>query len=138
MGKLVLTDAYLSVGGNDISANVRQIAVEYSADSVEDTTMGDTTHTFLGGLKNYSISATLANDFASGALDSILFPMVGTHQTVAIRPSNAAVGAGNPEYGATMLVQSYPIFGNGVGDLAEATLELLPGGASADLTRSTS
>ena len=138
MAKIVLTDCFVSVAGTDISDHVRSLAIEYSADAVEDTTMGAGTHTFLGGLKNWSISVDIANDFAGSAEDSLLFPLVGTAPALVFRPTSAAVGSSNPQFTCTGLLTSYPPLSASVGDLAESSIEFVPGGASPTLARATS
>ena len=76
MSKLVLTDAFVSVGGNDISDHVRTVTLNYAAEEVDDTTMAQGTRTNLGGLKTWSLDLEVANDFAATEIDSIIFPLL--------------------------------------------------------------
>jgi len=135
MSDIVVTDAFVELDSNDISSQVRQVTLNYSADPVENTAMGDSTHTRLGGLKDWNVSLTAKNDFAASQLDSILFPLVGTQVTIKVRPTSSAVGAGNPEYSGTVLVNEYNPMGQSVGDLGEASITLPSAG---DLSRDTS
>ena len=137
MAKRVLTNAFFSVNAVDLSSRVRQVTVNYEGDAVEDTTMGAGTHTFLGGLKNYSIEVTFAQDFAASNVDATMFGLIGTAVAVEVRGDTAARSSTNPGYNATMLVQSYNPFGTAVGALHEATATFVPGGASPTLLRST-
>lgn len=137
MAKIVLTDAYVSIASVDVSNKVRSVAINYEADAVEDTTMGAGTHTFLPSLKNYSVDITFANDWTDNDLDEDMFTAVGTAVAVAIRPTSAAKGTGNPEYNATMVLTSWPMLAGAVGALAEVTARFVPGGASPTLLRST-
>lgn len=136
MAKKVLTDAFVSIDSNDISEFVRSVTLNYNADEVEETTMGDDTHAFLGGLKNWSMDIEAANDMAASQIDSILFPLVGTQVPVAIRATTDAVGTGNPSYGGTGMIAQYsPFPGNSVGDLHTGSVRVVSAGT---LARSTS
>lgn len=127
----ILEDAFVEVDSNDISSYVRSVTVNYEAESHDETAMGADTRKNKGGLKNWSMEFEFNQDFASSALDSILFPLVGTQVTVTVRPDSAAVGASNPQFSGTGLIQGYPIFGNSVGDLATAGVTIEPAGTLA-------
>ena len=131
MSKLVLTDAFVEVGGNDISCNVRTVTLNYAAEEVDDTTMCDDTRTNLGGLKTWSLDLEVANDFAASQIDSIMFPLVGTQVAVKFRPSSAVIGASNPEYSGTGMLSTYNPVGQSVGDLATAPITIVSAGTLA-------
>jgi hypothetical protein len=124
------TDAFYSHGGVDLSAWVKEINLDYEAETLDETAMGDTTRKNLGGLLNWSASVTFKQDFTASAPDVTLFSTVGTVVTIIIRADKSdGVGATNPNYTGSALVTSYKPFGQGVGDLAMATLELVSAGA---------
>ncbi len=135
MGSQVLTDAYVSIAGNDISAYVKSVGLEYQAEVHDETAMGDTHRNKIAGLKDWSLSLQLINDHAAAALESILFPLVGTSVAVIVRPDSDAVSTSNPEYTGNAIVESFsPLQGN-IGDLSETSVNL-PG--NGDLSRATS
>lgn len=136
MAKFVLTDAYVSINSVALSNRVRSVTINYSADEVEQTTMSDGTHNFLGGLKNYSVDIEFGQDFAASNVDATMFGIVGTAVAVEIRPTSSSRSATNPGYNATMLVAEYNPIGNSIGELATATARFVPGGASPTLLRS--
>lgn len=137
MAHFVFTDPYFLIGtGTDLSDHVTGMTLTYDADAVEDTAGGDTTHLFLGGLKNYTLTVNLAQDLASGDVDSTLFSQVGTAQTVTVRNiKGTSVGATNPNYTGSMLLRSYPPIGATVGEKAVTVAEYVAAGA---LSRATS
>lgn len=135
MAKVVFTNAHISVGGNDISDHIRSVTLNYSAEEVEDTTMGDDTRTALGGLKNWSLDLEAANDFAASSVDSLMFPLVGTQVAIIFRPDAGAVSTSNPEYTGTGMLATYNPVGNSVGDLATAPINIVSAGS---LSRATS
>lgn len=136
MAVMVLTDAFVSINGVDLSDHVKSVTIDYSAEMLDDTVMGATTRTNKGGLKNWSIEIEFFQDFAASEVDATLFPLVGSTFTVIVRPVNGtAVGATNPNFTGTGILESYPPLGNAVGELATTSITIQPAGA---LSRATS
>lgn len=135
MASLAFTDGFVSLGGTDISDYVTSITLDYAAEMLDETAMGDTTRIMKGGLKNWSVNLEMNQDFADNLIDEILFPLVGTTTTVIVRPTSSAVGAANPNYTGTGIIENYSPFGNGVGDLAKTSITIQSAGA---LSRATS
>lgn len=130
MSKQVVTNAYLSIGGTDVSASLKSVSITRTADGVDVTTMnagGDRSR--LAGLKDWSLSAEFLNDFAAAALNSILFPLVGTSVAIEWRATNAVVSASNPKLSGTMVVTSFSPIGQSVGDAVAAPLQGVGSGA---------
>lgn len=137
MASLAFTDAHVSINAKDLSAFVQSVTINYSAEMLDETTMGDTTRKNKGGLKNWSIDVEFRQDFGTTpAPDIDLFSLVGTTFTVVVRPvKGTAVGATNPNYTGTGILESYSPIGNSVGDLALAPITIQSAGA---LSRATS
>lgn len=135
MATFVLTDAVITVDGTDLSDHGNQVSISYEAEAQDDTVFGDDTRSNAGGLKNWSMDVTFLQDFAASEVDATLFPLVGTTVTVAVRATSSAIGATNPSYTGTGLIQSYSPFGNSVGDQASASLSVACAGT---LSRATS
>ncbi len=134
MATLSWDDADLTVNSVDLSAHVQSVSLTYSADELDETAMGDSTHSRIGGLKDWSISVTFNQDFAASQVDATLFSIVGTTFTVVLKPTSAAVSATNPSFTGSAHFPSYG-FGGGVGSLLQATAQFNAAGA---LTRATS
>lgn len=131
MPSLVLTDAFVSINAVDVSASVRSVTINYAAEMVDETAMSATTRTNKGGLKTWSMDIEFKQDFAaSPAPDVVLFPLVGTTFTVIVRPvKGTVVGATNPNYTGTGILESYNPLTNSVGDLATAPITIQSAGA---------
>lgn len=129
MASLAFTDGFVSFGGTDISDYVKSVTLDYAAEMLDETAMGDTTRTMIGGLKTWSASLEMNQDFADGLIDEILFALVGTTGTLIVRPTSSAVSASNPNYTGTGVVENYPPFGNSVGDLASTSITIQSAGA---------
>lgn len=137
MAAHVLTAARVEIGGTNISQWVRQCELSIERDAPEQTTMGDSTKRVIAGLMSWSVSLTLAQDFAASAVDQTIYNAfsAGTPVTVKIRPTNAAISATNPEYSGSGIITSYNPISGSVGDFHETSVEIQSAG---DLTRATS
>lgn len=135
MAEFVYTNAFLSIGGNDVSDHVRQLTITYSAEMQDKTAMGDLTRTRLGGLLDWSFEVNFNQDFAASDIDSILFPLVGTSVALVARPDAGVVSATNPELQGNGILESYAPLGGNVGDMAETPVSFQGDGT---LTRATS
>ncbi len=124
MATLVLLDASVVINAVDLSDHVRSVTINYSADMVEDTSMGDDTHLMKGGLKNWSMDVEFAQDYASSQVDVTLFSLVGSTFTVAVKPTSGAISATNPSYGGTGILESYTPIGGSVGELLVAPITI--------------
>lgn len=136
MAVFVIDDAFFSWNAVDLSDHVTSVRINYSADEVETTAMGDTTHEFIGGLKSWDGEIVFNNDEAASSVMATLFPDVGVQRTAIIRPDKStAVSATNPNYTGTALLVSIPPLEGGIGELSKTTARIVSGGA---LSRATS
>lgn len=136
----IFENGYLSIASNNVSSSCQSIELMYEVETQDDTTMGDTTRSSKGGLKNWNVKATMVQDFANAALDSILYPLVGTVVAIEVRPDAGSVSTSNPKFTGNALLKSYRPIGGSVGDLHTCEIELIPskGSGNANLTRATS
>ena len=131
MATVVLTNAYISIGGVDLSDHANSVTINYEKDSVEITAFGSSGHSFTGGLQNNSCEIALMQDFAtspSNSVEATLYPLVGTTTTVIIKPSGSTTSATNPAYTLTgaFLAAHTPVAG-AVGELAMSTVSFTGG-----------
>lgn len=135
MASFAFIDGRLEVNSVNLSAFCRAITLNTSADELDDTAMGDTYRSRIGGLKDWSLQVEFNSDFAASAVDVTLWSLLGTTTTVKVRPTTSAIGATNPEYSGSVLVSQVNPFGNSVGDLATVSVQW-PGAGT--LSRATS
>ena len=135
MASTVLTNAYVLWGtGTNLSAYTRSVTLNYEAESLDDTLMGDDTRSHIGGLKSWSAEVELYED-TSSTVTAALFSDVGTVKNLAIRASATGKSASNPEYAGDALLVSMPPFGQGVGEINSITVSFENAGT---LSRATS
>lgn len=128
MAKLVLTDASVTINSVDLSDHVQSVTLNYNADQVEITSMGDTAHLFTGGLDNVTCDVTLFQDLAASEVEATVYDLVNTTTTVVIKATSDAVAADNPSYtlADTFVASHTPVAGT-VGDAAMTTLNFVGG-----------
>ncbi|HEX6968604.1 MAG TPA: radical SAM protein [Micromonosporaceae bacterium] len=135
MATFAFTDASVVVNSVDLSDHVRQVTLNVQADELDDTAMGDTFRSRIGGLKDWSVSLEFNNDFAASEVDATLWPLLGTTTTITIKPTSGSVSATNPSYSGSVLVSQVNPLSGSVGDLATVSVTWQGAGT---LTRSTS
>jgi hypothetical protein len=131
MAKLVLTDVQTKIGGVDYSANINQVEINVSADSVETTSFGSQWRTEVSGLKSGTFTVAFHNDYAAAAIDSSLWALFGTNATVVVKPVGTATGVG---YTFVCNISNLTPVAGSVGDLATQNVTWP---VSGEVTRST-
>ena len=134
MAKFVATDYKVTINGTNLSTSLASVELPIEIDEQETTAFGSEWRTRIAGLKSGSITLEFHQDFAAGALDSILWPLLGTNATVVVVPTSGTVTASNPSYTGTFLVTQYTPYASTVGDLATVSVSWPLTGA---LTRAT-
>jgi hypothetical protein len=118
MAKFYAQDYKVTVGTHVLSSSVASVTLDITTDEIEVTAFGSTYRSRIGGLKDASVSLDFHQDFGAGAIDAILFPLMGSTVAVKIAPTSGTITATNPEYRFDALVTQYQPFAGAVGDLA--------------------
>ena len=121
MAKLVLTNAFISIGGTDVSANVASVQIETTADEIETTAFGSTGKTRVGGLLDTTISLDMHNDYS--AIEGLVYPLIGSTTTVIVKPNGTAVSTANPSYTMLANVLSWNPVNGAVGELNTVSVQ---------------
>ncbi len=138
MAIFVLRNAYVSIGGNNLSDHIREVSVSLTADDVDVTAMGAGGHGHLAGIRDDRFTMTAYSDF-SASLDSIVFPIFNSAAgttAVIVAANGSTVSATNPTYtGFNCSLLTYTPIAGAVGDAAMTPLEWVLNGT---ITRATS
>lgn len=118
MARIVLTNCAVTFGGTDISAYVTSISLSTSFDVVETTAFGDTARKRVAGLQDSTVAFEFNQDYAASALESVIYPTLGTAVAVTVRP----VAAVSPVYSFSVLVSEWTPLSGAVGELATASV----------------
>jgi len=134
MAVLAFTDAYLVINSVNLSDHVKSVVFTADVATLDSTAMSDTWTENIAGLKSGSIAVTFNDDFAASSVDATLWPLLGTSTTFELRPTSAAVGATNPKWTGSVLVNQHTV-GGSVGELGAKSLTFPTTGT---ITRATS
>lgn len=134
MAKLVLTNPQITVAGTDLSGWVTSVTLDTKYDIVETTAFGDTAKKRVAGLADNSISLEFQQDFASSAVESTIYPLLGTAASIVIKPVNTTVSTTNPSYTVSAVVAEWQPLKGGIGQLATASVTWPVSGAIAKAT----
>lgn len=110
--------------GSNAIAEIRSFSLEESADTIEDTTMGDASRTYLTGLKTFSGSVDVFWDETD--TDGQVSFSVGSSVTLAVYPEGDT--AGDTYYSGTAIVTGRTITSSFDG-MVEASFTLQGTGA---------
>ena len=132
MAELIWNDAFFSIDNSagtpvELSDHVRSLTLNYGAELLEITAMGDGARDRIAGYRDWSIEVEFNQDFAAASVDATIFDLVGhaNTQSIVIRPvESTVVGPTNPEYQGEVRVESYPPVGGGVGEVLTTSVTL--------------
>jgi hypothetical protein len=134
VAKFVATDYKITINGTNLSTSLASVELPIEIEEQDTTSFGSEWRSRIAGLKSGSITLEFHQDFGAGAIDSLLWPLLGTNGTVVVSPTSATVSATNPSFTGQFLVTQYSPFASTVGDLATLSVTWPLNGA---LTRAT-
>lgn len=111
----------LKINNVDLSDHVTSVTLNYAADELEVTAMGDTAHKFVAGLESGTLTVSFLNDTAAANVLATLNAAFGT--TVATKMvqekgnPTTTISATNPLYTFDILVNNLTPINGGVGDI---------------------
>jgi hypothetical protein len=123
MPRIVLTNAFISVGGVDLSDLVASVTLNSTFDVVETTAFSSTAaKTRVAGLADNSVTLEFHQDFATSEVEQTIYPLLGTPSTVIVKPNGSATGAFNPSYTCSAIISEWTPINGSVGELATASV----------------
>lgn len=123
MARIVLTNAFISVGGVDLSDLVASVTLNETFDVVETTAFSSTAaKTRVAGLEDNSITLEFHQDYATGEVEQTIYPLLGTAAAVIVKPNGASTSAFNPSYTCSAIISEWTPINGSVGELATASV----------------
>ena len=123
MPRIVLTNAFISVGGVDLSDLVASVTLNSTYDVVETTAFSSTAaKTRVAGLADNSVTLEFHQDFATGEVEQTIYPLLGQASTVIVKPNGATTSAFNPSYSCSAIISEWTPINGSVGELATASV----------------
>jgi hypothetical protein len=118
LSKFIATDYKVTINGTNFSTSLASVELPIEVEEQDTTAFGAEFRTRIAGLKTGSITLEFHQDFGAAAIDSVLYPLLGTNATVTVSPTSATVSASNPSFSGNFLVTQYSPFSSTIGDLA--------------------
>jgi len=118
VARIVLTNVAVTFGTTDISSYVTSVTLGSTYDVVETTAFGNTARTRVAGLADNSVALEFNQDYAASALESVIYPTLGTAVSITVRP----VAGVSPAYSFSALVSEWTPLNGAVGELATASV----------------
>jgi hypothetical protein len=124
MAKFIVQDPVIVLAGGTVTTSVASVTINVEADDIDTTAFGGGGwRSKISGLKQASMDVEFHQDMATGAIDSVVWPLLGGTAAVVVRPGgSAAIGASNPEYRFTVNVNQWNPIDSAVGDLATVSV----------------
>lgn len=135
MAVIVLTDVAITINAVNMSPFCTSATITITADELESTAFGATYKARVAGLKDWKLDLEFNEDFAAGAVDQTIYPLLGTSTAVTMKSTSGANATTNPQYTGNVLVASYTPIDGGVGALGKTKVSWNGNGA---LSRATS
>ena len=123
MARIVLTNAFISVGGVDLSDLVASVTLNSTFDVVETTAFSSVSaKTRVAGLVDNSVTLEFHQDYATGEVEQTIYPLLGTAAAVIVKPNGASTSAFNPSYTCSAIISEWTPINGSVGELATASV----------------
>jgi len=138
MAKMILKEAFISVGGNDFSTKLKQVTIKMDKDIKDATAMTQEWEEALAGTKKAEITAQFFQDYdGATSVDAVLWAAFLSDAVTAliIRPAQASAGSDNPQFACNAHIPSYQPLGASKGDVVMAPVTFKVTGG---ITRTTS
>ena len=125
MARLVLTNAFVSINGVNLSDHIASVTLTTTDDVIETTAFGTTARTRIGGLADNSVALEFHQDYAASSVEATIngsTSLVGTVTAVVVKPNGSTTGSDNPAYSFNALVSEWTPLNGAVGELATASV----------------
>lgn len=126
MAALVLTNAYVTINGVNLSDHIASITLTTADDVIDTTAFGNTARTRVGGLADNSVTLEFHQDYAASSVEATIntsgSSLVGTATSVVVKPNGGTTSSTNPSYTFSALVSEWQPLNGAVGELATASV----------------
>ena len=122
MARLVLTNAYITINGVNLSDHIGSVTITTTDDVVETTAFGTSARTRVAGLADNSLALEFHQDYATSSVEATIYPIIGTTKQIVVKPNGATTSATNPSYTFNALISEWTPLSGAVGELATASV----------------
>ena len=130
-----LSNPVLTINAVDLTDMCSAATLTYLVEALEDTAFGTNSRTYTAGLVNNEVTLTMYASFAATETYATLQPLVGTKNTLTLKPTSAADSATNPKFVLTdCYLESLPIINASLGELSTYDITFMGGSLTIDTT----
>ena len=123
MARLVLTNAYITINGVNLSDHIASVTLTTTDDVIDTTAFSSTAaRTRVAGLTDNSVALEFHQDYATSNVEATIYPLLGNTTAVVVKPNGSTTAADNPSYSFTALVSEWQPLNGAVGELATASV----------------
>jgi IMP cyclohydrolase len=125
MARIVLTNAFITINGVNLSDHIGSVTLTTTDDIIETTAFGNSARTRIGGLADNSVAFEFHQDYAAASVEATIngtSSLVGTVTAVVVKPNGATTAADNPAYSFNCLISEWTPLNGAVGELATASV----------------
>ncbi|MEU4214039.1 hypothetical protein [Actinoplanes sp. NPDC026623] len=132
-GILVLTDCVLTLGGTAVTTKASKVELPVEVDELDVTVFGGQWKKRTGGLLDAKLNAAFFNEYAGGDLDELTWNWIIGRVPIpfTVKPTSAATGPTNPQWGGLVLPKSYAPISGDVGSVNKFDISWPTSGAVA-------
>ena len=128
-GSVNFNNAFIWINGVDLSSYVREVGLNLSAEALDDSAMGDTYRSRIGGPRDLALSLTFNEDLVAAGVYNTLRPLFGTSACYEVRAVNACSSQNNPSVSGIAIMTGYDLFAGAWGTLLTAPVTFAGKGA---------
>ena len=121
MAKFYHKQAYVSIGGVDLSDHIANFEINETRAELTTTAFGDHGVRRISGLEDSSVTIDFHEDYAASEVHATIYPLIGGTVGFNYAPFGTTIGTTNPLYSGNVLVTEWTA-GGAVGDLATVTV----------------
>jgi hypothetical protein len=114
MAEKVLLNLHLTLGSDELTANLKGATLALDSTQLDSSAMGDNWQENKQGLKMGTLQFRVNDDFTASSIDSILWNAysTGTAVTFTVKPEDAATSTSNPAYSGSVMPKTYTMGGD--------------------------
>lgn len=117
MTKFFHKQAYVSIGGVDLSDHIANFEISETRAELTTTAFGDSGVRRISGLEDSSITIDFHEDYDASEVHATIYPLIGSTASFNYTPFGTTVGTANPLYSGNVLITEWTA-GGAIGELA--------------------
>ena len=122
MSVLILKTPQIIINSVDLTNHIDTVKLEEKFADVDTTAFGSLAKTRGAGLGDHAVTLNFQQDFANGAVEQTIYPLVGGLASVFIKPDIGTTSTTNPSYTFSALINDWAPLDGKIGALVMASV----------------